>query len=138
MIPVFQTRTVANDGSGNCFNACVASILERPLSQVCQTLPGDGDAQTYWSRWFKWFKSEGLKLNWHPASQRPPRGFSIASGKSTRTRPIGDPRAGERISHACVAFDGVVVHDPFPLPGGFDLISGYWTIDPIVEAKAVA
>lgn len=44
MIPVYQTRTVANDGSGNCFNACVASILEMPLRDVCSVLPDfDGD-----------------------------------------------------------------------------------------------
>lgn len=33
MIPVFQTRT-GTEGPGNCFEACIASILELPLSAI--------------------------------------------------------------------------------------------------------
>lgn len=33
MIPVFQTRTTREE-AGNCFEACIASILEVPLNEV--------------------------------------------------------------------------------------------------------
>jgi hypothetical protein len=130
MIPVKQTMTVANNGQGNCFNACIASIMELPLAQVAQIHPKD---KHYWGPWRAWFAERGLCLENHPVKDMPPRGYSIASGKSTRTYPADHAKAGERISHACVAFDGIVVHDPYPLPGGFDEIYTYQTIDPLGE-----
>lgn len=47
MIPVFQTRT-ATEALGNCFEACLASILELPLSRIpdkADHLPDDWPAQ---------------------------------------------------------------------------------------------
>lgn len=133
MIPVYQDMTVANDGHGNCFNACIASILERPLREVAPIHPRrpvDGQLQVnedWHDQWDEWLRQQGYELVFHPPGE-PPKGYSIASGKSTRTYPESHPRAGERIAHAVIAFDGVPVHDPFPIKGGFDSISHFQTL----------
>lgn len=131
MIPVFQHMTVGNDGQGNCFNACIASILELPLREVAQIHPKfDGD---YWGAWEMWFAERGLFLNHRGLRDGPPKGYAIASGRSSRLYPEGHKHAGERIHHATVAFNGEVVHDPFPMRGEFDSITSYFTIDPITD-----
>lgn len=148
MIPVFQDMSVLNDGHGNCFNACIASLLERPLRDVAAIHPrrevttADGGIvlqvnEDWHEQWDLWLLEQGYKLTYHPAAT-PPRGFSIASGSSERTFPEGHPRAGERISHAVVAFDGVPVHDPFPIKGGFDSIRHYQTLEPVEPVSRAA
>jgi hypothetical protein len=121
MIPVYQTLTTANDGAGNCMGACVASIMELPLREVLHcpgpTLPGK-----FWQRWEDWFIAHGLFLNHH--SEPPPRGYSIAGGMLNKTLP-----------HYVVAFNGVVVHDPYPLGGKFTFAGEYFTIDPINDEQ---
>lgn len=126
MIPVYQTLTVANDGFGNCFNACVASLLERPLRDVAQIHPNfDG---RYWTAWHNWLEHQGLKRVAHAAAA-PPKGWSIAHGDGFRTYPEGHDYAGVPIGHAVVAFDGEVLHDPFPGGQGLKTIDGYWTLE---------
>lgn len=133
MIPVFQTMTVGNNGEGNCFNACIASILELPLREVAQIHPRfEGD---YWGAWEDWFAERGLFMNHRGLRDGSPKGYAIASGRSTRLYPDGHAKAGERIHHACVVFNGELVHDPFPMKGGFDDVTSYWTIDPISESQ---
>lgn len=134
MIPVYQTMTVANDGTGNCYNACVASILELPLRDVCGVLPSDNP---YWSAWHDWFRARGLELNWHRDPTEPPKGFAIASGYGGRRYPQGHDRAGEEIMHAAVVFNGKLIHDPFPGAETFDRVRYYWTIDAL-EGEQVA
>lgn len=132
MIPVYQTMSVGNDGQGNCFNACIASILELPLREVARIHPRD---EPYWGAWKSWLAGRGLALNKHSPA-RPPKGYSIASGRSTRRYPEGHAKAGENIHHAVVCFDGEVVHDPFPARGGFSDISHYWTLDSVEQEEA--
>lgn len=134
MIPVYQTRTVANDGTGNCFNACVASILEMPLRDVCSVLPDfDGD---YWGEWNRWLATLGLQINYVPLDQGPPKGFAIASGFGGRTYPEGHKKAGRPILHAAVVFNGELAHDPFPCAKQFGDIRYYWTITPLADGDA--
>lgn len=137
MIPVYQTRTVANDGSGNCFNACVASILERPLRDVCGVLPDfEGD---YWGQWREWLATLDLGINYVPLDQGPPKGFAIATGFGGRNFPDGHAKAGEPILHAAVVFNGEPVHDPFPGAKWFGDIRYFWTIDPLdADERAAA
>jgi len=135
MIPVFQTMSLANDGHGNCFNACIASILERPLREVALIHPRT--AKDWHEEWRLWLADQGYRLSYHGAED-PPAGYSIASGRSGRVYPDGHQKAGERIHHACVAFDGVVVHDPFPIPGMFDQIGYYQRLVPLTDAERCA
>ena len=148
MIPVFQDMSVANNGHGNCFNACIASLLERPLREVALIHPrrsvqlSDGSVQleenSEWhEQWDAWLIEQGYKVTYHPASS-PPKGFSIASGYSDRIFPEGHRFAGRRISHAVVAFDGVPVHDPYPLKGTFGDIVNYKTLEPIGSVERAA
>jgi len=127
MIPVYQTMTVSNDGCGNCFNACVASILELPLREVCDTLPRD---TPYWSAWRNWLATIGLDLANYPADD-PPKGWSIARGPGFRIYPEGHELSGQPISHATVAFNGEVLHDPFPGGTGLKEVNGYWALEPM-------
>lgn len=148
MIPVFQDMSVANDGHGNCFNACIASLLERPLREVAPIHPRrpvqlpDGTVQLeenekWHEQWDAWLIEQGYKVMYHPASD-PPKGFSIASGYSDRTFPEGHRLAGKRISHAVVAFDGVPVHDPYPLRGTFGDVVNYKTLERIGSVERAA
>lgn len=127
MIPVYQTMTVANDGQGNCFNACIASILELPLSEVAQIHPKD---QRYWGAWDEWLESKGLELHIHSATAAP-LGYSIAFGFGDRAYPEGHEKAGETIGHAVVCFNGTMVHDPYPLGGLFGGTTQFLSLQPI-------
>lgn len=91
MIPVYQTMSLANDGEGNCFNACIASILELPLREVAAIHPKfDGD---YWGAWEDWFAERGLFMNHRGLRDAPPRGYAIANGRSGRIYPEGHKKA---------------------------------------------
>jgi hypothetical protein len=102
--PVDQTSYGILDG--NCFSACIASILEVPL----------GDVPYFWGprqAWFaRWLAGQGLAVALYPRGVHVPWGYSIAGGPSARF-------AGRM--HACVALDGVVVHDPHPSRDGLPL-----------------
>lgn len=127
MIPVFQTMTVGNDGEGNCFNACIASILELPLRDVARIHP---KTKGYWGAWRKWFAERGLDLESYGPTEAP-KGWAIAHGEGYRIYPDDHDLAGAPITHACVAFNGEVLHDPFPGGTGLKSIDGYWALEPL-------
>lgn len=62
------------------------------------------------------------------SKDRPPEGYSIVSVFTDRSYPEGHEKAGERISHACVALDGILVHDPYTGYVGDYEIKYYFTI----------
>ncbi len=101
MIPVDQTTFGVPDG--NCFSACVASLLEMPIDQVPHFMSADSwlDALAEWL----------LPLGLYPVffrvatcseDQWRPQGFYILGGESARG------------PHAVVARGHKVVHDPHP------------------------
>jgi hypothetical protein len=105
VIPVDQT-TFGVPG-GNCFSACVASLLELPIGAVPYFMHhGDG----WWDAFLAWLAPRGLDALCFelPASGDAavwyPRGFHVLSGKSPR----GDH------THSVVARGRDVVHDPHP------------------------
>jgi hypothetical protein len=102
--PIDQTTYGILDG--NCFSACIASILEISLRDVPHFL---GPRQPWFSQWLA---GRGLRASLYQSDTYMPWGFSIAGGPSARF-------AGRM--HACVAFDGVVVHDPHPSRDGLPL-----------------
>ncbi len=94
---VVQTRTGAD---GNCLAACMASILELPLSSV----PEFGED---WLRDLNgWLAERGLAYRRVPMYAKP-SGWSTIEGIS--------PRGG---LHACVAHDGELIWDPHPIEDG--------------------
>ena len=97
-------QTTYGPYDGNCFSACLASILEIPIEEVPLFLG------TYWDDFLPWLKARGLGASLYRKSERRfPLGYSIAGGPSKRF-------AGKM--HACVAYDGMIVHDPHPSRDG--------------------
>jgi len=103
--PVDQTKYGRHDG--NCFSACLASILELSIDEVPLFLG------PYWDDFLPWLAERRLAASLYRRNDYIPPGYSIAGGVSKRF--------GDRM-HACVAYAGVVVHDPHPsregLPSG--------------------
>ena len=95
MIPVVQTKFYP---VGNCFDACLASVLEVPLD----TLPhfhGEGWYDVYEA----WLQSRGFELDRMPSEPIPP-GYQLAVVESPRGAFL----------HSVVMLDGVLVWDPSP------------------------
>lgn len=126
MIKVYQNhflrsvQDLHDGGYGDCFSACIASILDLPLSEVPVFT-------TFKEKWFgkvrSWLKDRNLKMllfrpEWDggqiiPNTITKPQGWSIASGDSVR----GPWR------HSVVCFDGDVFHDPHPSGAGLAFTS---------------
>ena len=92
---------------GNCFSACVASLLELPIDAVPFFMGAGDDWYEKFSLWLSFhgkgfypvgFKLEKNGLGWTPA------GLHILTGKSPR----GD------FLHSVVARGRSIVHDPHP------------------------
>lgn len=109
MKPVTQSRTGAN---GTCFRACLASILELPENRVTDFT---GDGEEFFAQVDEFLAPYGLRYRRVPLSAKP-AGYSTIEGMS--------PREG---LHACVAYNGLLVHDPHPLDGtGRGLLEPYY------------
>lgn len=105
MKPVDQT--VFGYPNGNCFAACVASLLELPIEEM-PSIEGKG----FYVVWEKWLAERGLAIADIPAgsgSWIP--GLSIVTGKSPRG---GVTASGKPTLHAVVARDMKLIHDPHP------------------------
>lgn len=112
MIPVDQNR---HGLGGNCMAACLASILELPLSAVpFPDLNHLGDSLawlTIFQGWLDWLAPMNLTLVEVDAGTlaRPPRGWVIMGVES----PLNDPREPQKkLLHAVVALNGQIMHDP--------------------------
>ncbi len=123
MIEITQTKLhdPENGVHGNCFIACVASIIEFPLKYI----PAFEEMPDYYNGtggWFSlvnnWLVLYGWELNMHKAT-KPPKGYSIISGKSPRNAGL----------HSCIALDGVLIYDPHPSRKGIEDTRDYITID---------
>lgn len=115
MWKIYQDKTVANDGYGNCRNAAIASILELRLNEIPDIRPTDKDFHT---KWYNALADLGYKIDTYLTGEdgdEVPKGFAIAVVETKRTYPEGHRKAGKNIHHAVVVFDGVLIHDPFPL-----------------------
>ena len=140
MIPVYQTTFGVP--TGNCFAACLASLLETTLhelrefsqfySDYCQRYENEEihrkpDEVTEW-----WLKLIDVlrPFNRQPAFLNDPwmapAGFAIAAG----TGPRGHP-------HAVIVLNGELVHDPFPAGGGLTEIDSYVVLLSCSPRKAI-
>jgi hypothetical protein len=128
VIPVFQDNFEV--GQGNCFAACIASILELPLDAVPNFCMDhlDADGSTWLERTCAWLKERGwgvLLFNWD-APVCPLDCWLICSGKSPRAVDAGDDWMhavvcrseviervdnGETWTHR---WQATMVHDPHP------------------------
>lgn len=124
MKPVFQTDTTFK--TGNCGEACVASILEIELSDIPMLHNQDDpeDGATYCRNLRKFLSKFGMSfIDVSMVEDCDPMDFFkdcwvVASGKS--------PRATEDWQkHAVVWRNGEIVHDPHPNGSGLDEIEMY-------------
>ena len=105
MKPVDQT--IFGYPNGNCFAACVASILEIPIEDTPSI-----EGKKFESAWDVWFNERGLTFVDVPAGNGAYiQGFCIATGKSPRG---GLTASGRPVLHAVVAQNMALVHDPHP------------------------
>src|SRR4051812_35729689 len=128
MTPVLQTRfglANLNDPPGNCWAACIATLLDLPLEAVPDELPHWQAGMPRWQSWrpyeramHHWLYMQGYMLIQTSADNRfeycgPSSYFKflcVMSGPSPR-----DPS----MMHAVVANqDGELVHDPHPHGAG--------------------
>ena len=100
MKPVEQTQLTYPDG--NCFAACVATLLELPLEAV-PDFKGDG----WYDAWLEWLKPRNLTfINFRidPGDSWRPPGYSLLAADSPRGKWL----------HSVVCKDGEIVWDPHP------------------------
>lgn len=108
MKPVDQDLFIES-GRGNCLQACVASILGVSLSAV----PNFHDCpEGFWGGFYRFMESNGYIAFETTANFHGIEAYHIVNGRSPRG-------AG---NHACVGFDGKIVHDPHPSRAGVTLI----------------
>lgn len=124
MIPVDQTRTTG-PGGGNCLAACIASILECSIEDVDSIDLAGGGERSQW---------EAMAAVLVPRGYQP---FSYAPGGELfpQIAPPGYHIACSA-SHATVAFNGRVVHDPHPRKRGLADITEWILLLPIAGSAA--
>ena len=108
MTPVDQTRF---GDEGNCFAACLASILECPLESVPDPMEIHRAGQNWrraisaWLRTIHGLEYIEIKRGADGWTMLMPPSFHVIGGKSPR---------GTECGHAVVGFRGAMVHDPHP------------------------
>jgi len=119
MIPVDQT-TFGHPG-GNCFSACVASLLEIQIGEVPYLM----EDRDWFQGFIEWLRPRGLwAVTFSVANGWRPDGYVILGGQSPRG------------SHAVVGLGLEVVHDPHPSRAGLTVIEDATIIIPIDPAAA--
>lgn len=88
---------------GNCWSACIASLLEMPVSEVPWFL-GHDDWYAAFAAWLRPHGYYPVTVPW--SAEWCPEGYYILGGRSPRH------------SHAVVARGREIVHDPHPSRDG--------------------
>ncbi len=139
MTPITQTKFGRPDG--NCFAACVASILEARLEELDSVEAAHADyARRYidagdedpggphwWDALVAWSRSHGYQPLYLPEKELAPAGYAIASGPGPRGLP-----------HAVVTLHGNVVHDPHPDRAGITEFIDFTVFVPLVAPGRTA
>jgi hypothetical protein len=115
MKPVMQTLFYDKDGTGNCFEACIASIFEMDLKSV-----PNFHGENWFGEFYGWLKEKGYTSYGSLCNEKIEEysgginGYFIVAGESPRGRHI-------KGGHAVVYKNGKMVHDPYP--GGTGLVA---------------
>lgn len=124
MKPIDQTLLGADDG--NCFAACVASLLELPLAEVpnfCKGLTNDA----WYPQFIEWLQARGWNAMFLQSlgiiERDATAGYYIASGPTERG-----------MLHATVWCAGKLAHDPHPSRAGIQSITDYCFLYPLNPA----
>lgn len=123
MTPVNQSKLYHPEGihNGDCYAACLASLLELPLWMVppFEQMFGRGDWRERTNVWLeRLFGSELVRTDGHNP-QHLPR-FYIASGPASRG-----------VHHSVIYEGGALVHDPHPSREGLLTVEWCWHIEDV-------
>ena len=107
MKKVYQTKF--GKPEGNCFSACLASILEIDISIVPNFQEPRGEWYKLYKKWLNQYNLDLVALNnWEGESKEfAPQVYAIVGGKSSRG-----------LAHSVVYFGLEMIHDPHPEGGG--------------------
>jgi len=115
-----------NGVSGDCWKACIASILEFPYEAVPDFQNGPSEVEIQLDV-HAWARHYGIWVyRWDTPEELFPRGYSIAIGPSPRFKST---------NHCCVALDGKVVFDPHPDKTGLESISHYESFEDLARVR---
>lgn len=123
MTPVDQTKLYAPDGigNGNCFAACLASLLDLPLWMVppFEEMFGRGEGQ--WrdraEQWLeRFFDVKLIRTDGHDVEALPE--FYIANGMSARG-----------VYHSVIYQRGELAHDPHWMKSGIESVYWCWHLE---------
>jgi hypothetical protein len=127
MTPIKQTIISNPEGTvrGNCFQACLASLLNLSLEEVPDTRSmRDGS-------WFPpvWYLLIKHGYTYQGTCSKPEElekykgldGYCIAYGKSHRP--------WVNLGHCCIYHNGQMVHDPHPDNNGLLTVEGFYMIE---------
>lgn len=119
MTPVMQDRFRGDGRGGNCLAACIASLLDLPLSAVPQRTTTDTASEanfTDWERLALWLHARGLMLLEVDGKAWSTNGLLDSEYEAPLCIGGGpSPRGGK---HAVVLRGDELVHDPHPDGGG--------------------
>ena len=93
---------------GNCFAACVASILELPLDAVPNLCQGDSDWFLGFIQWLDFYGLSSLNINIEQDNRE------LLLKKFCRGYHIAGVENDNGIKHAVVIKNGSIVWDPMP------------------------
>lgn len=109
---------------GDCFRACIASVLELPIEAV----PHFALLGNRWSIVATTFcDALSRDLNWS-GGEPPENIFAIVTVQSPRNK---------NVLHSVIYHGGEMVHDPHPTKLGGKPVGGYWFIDPDLPSPHV-
>jgi len=105
MKKVYQTKF---GKEGNCFSACLASILEIDIEKAPTFRGPKGEWYIKYKRWLNQFGLDLVAIsNWDDFPEGRPKVYAMVGGTSPRG-----------LKHSVIYFDGDMVHDPHPEGGG--------------------
>lgn len=121
MTPVKQSKLYCADAihNGNCYAACLASLLEIPLWMVppFEDMFGRRDYHGRAEEWLKQvFTKRLVQLDGHQIDRMPE--FYIANGRSPRG-----------VKHSTIYSVGRLVHDPHPSGSGIEFVEWTWHLE---------
>jgi len=128
--------TIFEDGKGNCYAACLASILELPLEEVPNFVTIGEDMDSAIDEWLaprglmrvELVLSDQEAVNKTLFRLRPGgSGFCILSGKSPRKRADGRDK-GHGVVAKCGGWGLPIAHDPHPSRDGLRA-DGFRTVE---------
>jgi|SRR6185312_3239188 len=125
MTPVNQSKLYSPDGihNGNCFAACLASLLDLPLWMVppFEDMFGRGDWAVRRDEWlYRMFKMRLARIEGFGWGQVMPAEYWIANGPSARG-----------VHHSVIYSRETMqmVHDPHPAKSGVEKVDWIWYLE---------